>query len=654
MKKILYFCSLAIILALNISAQENAKPFVIPELRQWSGKSGDFSLTPESSLVIDAKAGDKLEHIANLFSKDIKTMFGKDIAVRKGDPKAGDIYLTVGQTGSDNKESYKLNIEDIVRLTGKEETGVFWGTRTLLQILEQSDKLVLPKGETLDFPKYEVRGFMLDCGRKFFRIGFLRDYVKFMSYYKMNTFQIHLNDSSNYNRYGRDWSKVYAAFRLESDTYPGLTAQDGHYTKKEFIDLQKLAEDLYVNIIPEIDVPSHSLAFSRYKPEIGSAKYGMDHLDLFNPETYNFVDGLFKEYLEGPNPVFRGKQVNIGTDEYSNKDREVVEKFRYFTDRYIRYVEQFGKQAVVWGALTHAKGETPVKVDNVIMNIWHNPYAQPRDMAKLGYKMISIPDGLLYIVPQAGYYYNYLNTHRLYNNWEPRFIGKEEFEDGDPQVLGGMFAVWNDHVGNGISEKDVHHRVWPAMQTLAVKMWAGNGNLIPVEEFDKKRELLSEAPGVNIMGRVKGKTGVVLEKDELTAGEATGMEEIGYNYRVDFKLNALEAAKGTTLFESPHATVYLADPKNGLLGFAREGYLFTFDYAVPVGDKKEVSIAIEGDSKSTRLYVNGELRQTLDISSIVWTENGKFRTALVRTLVFPLEKAGNFKGKIKNLKVTVL
>lgn len=111
------------------------------------------------------------------------------------------------------------------------------------------------------------------------------------------------------------------AFRLESDTYPGLTAEDGYYTKREFIDLQKLAENLYVEIIPEIDAPAHTLAFTHYKPEIGSKEYGMDHLDLFNPETYKFMDGLFKEYLEGDEPVFRGKKVHIGTDEYSNKKK---------------------------------------------------------------------------------------------------------------------------------------------------------------------------------------------------------------------------------------------------------------------------------------------------------------------------------------------
>ena len=83
-------------------------------------------------------------------------------------------------------------------------------------------------------------------------------------------------------------------FRLESETYPGLTARDGSYSKKEFIDFQKQAATNFVEIIPEIDIPAHSLAFTHYKPEIGSKEYGMDHLDLFKPETYQFADNLFK------------------------------------------------------------------------------------------------------------------------------------------------------------------------------------------------------------------------------------------------------------------------------------------------------------------------------------------------------------------------
>lgn len=153
--------------------------------------------------------------------------------------------------------------------------------------------------------------------------------MKIMSYYKMNCFQIHLNDNGFKKFYGNDWSQTPAAFRLESTVFPGLATEGAHYSKKEFVELQMLAEQYGVTVLPEIDVPAHSLAFTRYKPEIASKEYGEDHLDLFNPETYLFLDSLFAEYLGGENPVFRGKEVHIGTDEYDNSDPNVVEKFRF-------------------------------------------------------------------------------------------------------------------------------------------------------------------------------------------------------------------------------------------------------------------------------------------------------------------------------------
>lgn len=366
-----------------------------------------------------------------------------------------------------------MNIGETAQISAATVQGLYWGTRTLLQLSEQSATHVIPCGSSTDIPQYAMRGFMIDCGRKFIPMDYLRSLVKMMGYYKMNTLQVHLNDNGFRQFFGNDWNKTQAAFRLESDTYPGLTAKDGSYSKKEFIELQKLAEENSVEIIPEIDVPAHSLAFTHYKPEIASKDYGMDHLDLFKPETYEFVDGLFKEYLEGKEPVFRGKRVHIGTDEYSNAKKDVVEKFRAFTDHYIKFVEKYGKQAMVWGALTHAKGETPVKSKDVIMSCWYNGFANPKDMKEQGYQLVSIPDGLVYIVPAAGYYYDYLNCQHLYNNWTPATIGNQKFEENDPAILGGMFAVWNDHAGNGISVKDIHDRVYPALQTLAVKCWTG-------------------------------------------------------------------------------------------------------------------------------------------------------------------------------------
>ena len=283
-----------------------------------------------------------MQRIARMLADDCNTLFNHTPQIVEGKGKKGDLILSLKKDKSLGQEGYAIRVTDRIELTAPKAIGVYWGTRTLLQIAEQNkEDLALPKGEIRDYPDYAMRGFMIDCGRKFIPMSYLRDYVKIMAYYKMNTLQIHLNDNGFKQYFEQDWNKTYAAFRLESDTYPGLTARDGFYTKKEFIDLQKLAEECFVEIIPEIDAPAHTLAFSHYKPEIGSKEYGMDHLDLFNPETYKFMDGLFKEYLEGEEPVFRGPRVHIGTDEYSNKDKKVVEKFREFTDHYIRYVEGF-------------------------------------------------------------------------------------------------------------------------------------------------------------------------------------------------------------------------------------------------------------------------------------------------------------------------
>ena len=628
-------------------ASVNSKPFVVPELKQWTGKDGNFTPGTNAKIVCTS-ANPELLRIAQMFADDYQQMFGKTLSVTQGKATPGDFILSLSADKKLGEEGYEIKITDRITTSAPTLTGLYWSTRTLLQIAEQSQEHSFPKGIIRDYPDYSIRGFMIDCGRKFIPMSYLQDLVKIMAYYKMNTLQVHLNDNGFKQYFDNNWDKTYAAFRLESETYPGLTARDGSYSKKEFIDFQKQAATNFVEIIPEIDIPAHSLAFTHYKPEIGSKEYGMDHLDLFKPETYQFADNLFKEYLKGDDPVFVGKRVHIGTDEYSNAKKEVVEKFRAFTDHYIRLVEGFGKQAVIWGALTHAKGDTPVKSENIIMNAWYNGYADPATMIKDGYQLISIPDAMVYIVPLAGYYQDYLNEVFLYKEWTPAHIGKAVFEEKHPAILGGMFAIWNDHAGNGISVKDIHHRVFPALQTLAVKTWTGKETSLPFEVYNEKRSAISEAPGVNQLGRIGKSPALVYERSTVAPGSTSTYPEIGYNYTVSFDITGAPEKSGTELFRSPNAVFYLADPIRGMMGFARDGYLNTFPYKVNPGEK--ATIQIEGDHRSTTLRVNGKVVEEMNIQK--WYFNaGKDSMSYIRTLVFPLEKAGNFNSRIENLKV---
>ena len=628
-------------------AAVNPKPFVVPELKQWTGKDGNFTPGKDTRIVCTSQ-NPELLRIARMFADDYQQMFGQTLTVAQGKATSGDFVLSLSADKKLGEEGYAIKITDRVAISAPTPTGLYWSTRTLLQLAEQNQERSLPQGTIRDYPDYPLRGFMIDCGRKFIPMAYLQDLVKIMAYYKMNTLQVHLNDNGFKQYFEHNWDKTYAAFRLESETYPGLTARDGSYSKKEFIDFQKQAASNFVEIIPEIDVPAHSLALTHYKPEIGSKEYGMDHLDLFKPETYEFVDALFKEYLEGDNPVFVGKRVHIGTDEYSNAKKDVVEKFRAFTDHYIRFVEGFGKQAVVWGALSHAKGDTPVKSENVVMNAWYNGYADPATMIKDGYQLISIPDGLVYIVPKAGYYYDYLNEPYLYKEWTPAHIGKAVFDEKHPSILGGMFAIWNDHVGNGISVKDIHHRIFSPLQTLSVKMWTGAQTGIPYETFNEKRALLSEAPGVNQLARIGKKPELVYERSTVAPGSTSDYPEIGYNYTVSFDITGAKESEGTELFRSPNAVFYLSDPIRGMMGFARDGYLNTFPYKVNPGEK--ATIQIEGNNCSTTLRVNGKVVDEMNTQKLYFNA-GKDSMNYVRTLVFPLEKAGNFNSKVQNLKV---
>ncbi|GJQ05241.1 family 20 glycosylhydrolase [Capnocytophaga canimorsus] len=643
-----HFMIIAFCLFFGISTAQNTKPFVIPELSQWQQGKGNFTISEKTSISADMKSAE----VAQAFTDDFKTMFGKNLKINNS---KSDIHFEIHSDILKDKgeEAYQIEIGQQVKVSANSTKGLYWATRTLLQLSEQS--FDLPCGTIIDYPQYPLRGFMLDVGRKFFTIDYLKSVVKLMAYYKMNTFQIHLNDNGFKKFFNEDWGKTYSAFRLESTTFPGLAAKDGHYTKDEFRQLQIDALKQGVTIIPEIDAPAHTLAFAHYLPEIGSDKYGKDHVDLFNPKTYEFLNQLFKEYLEGENPVFVNPLVHIGTDEYNNEDPEVVEKFRYFTDYYIKYIESFGKKAALWGALTHAKGKTPVKVEDVLMFCWYNGYAEPRDMIALGYDVVSIPDGLVYIVPQAGYYYDYLNIKKLYESWTPATIGKEVFEENHPQIKGGMFAVWNDHCGNGISQQDVYHRVFPAMQTLSVKMWNGKNTTLPFADFDKKRLLLSEAPAVNVLGRPeKNEKGVVFEIKNPEKGKELGQKltDIGYDYRVTFYINAKSNPKGTALFTSDYATFYLSDPKSGKVGFSRDGYDYQFNYFLPTN--KKLKIIVKGTNKSTSLYVNDELIETLEIVPHKDDAHLDKPRKWVQTLVFPLKKLEHFNGKITDLKVEYL
>lgn len=683
MKKFLWIAYTA--LSCYIGMAQNAQPQVIPSLQKWEGGEGFFSFSKKTNLVISHSS---LQKGVEQFANDITSEYGYSNRLTSKKKNRNEIRFSLTEKKLPN-EGYIIDIQsDKIDVTANTPQGVFWATRTLLQMLHNAGTQ-LPVGKIQDYPNYSHRGFMLDVGRKFFSLEYLQNYIKLLSYYKMNEFQIHLNDNGFHVFFDNDWDKTYAAFRLESTTFPGLAAKDGHYTKDQFRQLQKMGMDYGVNVIPEIDVPAHSLAFTHYKPEIGSDTYGRDHLDLYNPETYAFVDALYAEYILGDNPTFIGPDLHIGTDEY---DKRESEKYREFTDRYLKYIQKLGKNVRMWGGLRWLKGKTPVTSENVIVNAWSKDWVDPFASIQEGYKLISTCDAWLYIVPSAGYYRDFLDEKWLYEQWIPEKINPDEtIPENSQALLGGMFAVWNDHVGNGTSQQDVHYRTLPALKVLAQKMWNRNP-LIPFDEYKKIADNLHEAPQVNMLGRVKHNQSKVLwyamnsskEKDLWNMGYdeisrqnitinktekslifgsksllQTPITDIGYDYKITFDLNLFDQTQDqAVLFESSNSKVFVNKKENTYtIGFARDGYTYHFD--IPVPSQVWNRIQFEGNYQNITLKV-GEKTQTLaPVKQEFKKENGKIAHMYYQqTLVFPLKNIGSsvhsFQGMMKNLKVEKL
>ena len=656
MKKTLTLFSMLLMCLLAFA--QNPCPQVIPALQQWKGAKGTLALPAQGSIVINPQDEATLGQTASILVEDLKELMGWEYTITTGKAKKNAIYLSLSKPDEQlGNEGYVLAINKKVSIEAPTPQGVFWGTRSLLQMLF-NQKAQLAKGTIRDWPEFPNRGFMLDVGRKFFTLDYLKQQIKVMSFYKMNEFQIHLNDNGFPQFFDNDWNKTYAAFRLESECFPGLTSKDGSYTKKEFTELQRMGMAYGVNVIPEIDIPAHSLAFTHYKPEIGTQEYGMDHLDLYKEETYKFVDALLDEYMCGEEPVFIGPDVHIGTDEYNKKE---AEQYRYFTDRYLKYVASYGKTPRMWGGLKWLPGKTPVQAEGVTVNAWSFDWVDPEVSIKEGYKLINTCDTYLYIVPGAGYYREFLDHQWLYETWTPWKMNRNQtLPVGTPGVLGGMFAVWNDQCGNGISEQDVYYRSFPAIQVMSERMWKGdNQQVVPFSEFEALCQSMPEAPGVNLLGRIEKET-LLAEEAVLTGKDSlfTSLDEVGYPYTVSFSICPDKKPNiSGVLFQGPHSTVYTNWENTGRIAFTRDGYAFTFgSFILPEGEWTDITI--KGDWKGTSLYVNGKLQERLE-GRKKRVYNPKYdrleSMPIQETLVFPLKQIGSpingFKGQIKNVIV---
>ena len=341
----------------------------MPEIREWKGNAGTFAPNAGSRIVIkDAE----LQEMADAFAKDYEAIMGQTLPVVTADSaNAGDFFFALTKEGKGlQEEGYLMTVDEKTAVEAETTTGAFWATRTILQSLKANGNI--PQGVARDYPLYKVRGFILDVGRKTFTMDWLEDTVKQMSWYKMNDFQIHLNDNliplEHYSQIGEDPMQAYSAFRLESDIKEGgkdglykadLTSKDVFYTKDEFRNLIQESRVYGVDIVPEIDTPAHSLALTKVRPDLRHGTYGRDNDHLALKEKYDesleFVQSIFNEYMgkDLSDPVFdKDTVVHVGADEYT----AAPEAYRKFADDMLKYVLGQRTYAAYLGKSFHDQG----------------------------------------------------------------------------------------------------------------------------------------------------------------------------------------------------------------------------------------------------------------------------------------------------------
>lgn len=660
-------------------AGKNAKPAVIPELQEWYGGEGTFFAKASAKIVVGNAA---LKATADAFAADYKAVTGFDISVTEGTKEnagEGDYYFGLAQSGQGlGKEGYTMEVGDAVAVEAEQATGVYWATRSILQILKQYGGSI-PKGIAKDYPKYEVRAFMIDVGRKPFALDTLYQFAKNMAWYKMNSFQIHLSDNlifhEDYPTLEEAAEQSYAGFRLESgvvneDTKKSATSEDMYYTKDEFRSFIQDSRAIGVDIVPEFDMPAHALPFTRAFPQFMTKKAGGGHaylieeLNLEQEGVTEWAQSIWNDYFEGDNPVFdEDMTVHIGTDEYHGTEGEAGrELFRKFSDDMIKFVQGKGRDVRMWGSLSNKYGKTPVASEGVQLNIWNTGYADPTAMYKLGYELINTLEGWNYIVPAAGYYNDYINASNIYSNWQPNVIGDLNASAGDDQILGGCYAIWHDSIdtrANGISQYDSFDRFFKPLPAYGAKLW-GDAKDRTYNEFAEVAAKTGTAPNTNVYAEVDFATKTIadytfdqsLNKDssangfDLTGSEntelvtstggkalalkggasyaETPLDLIGENAVVTMKVKMDADASGEQILcESKDAfgaygtyAIKASQKITGKVGYSREGYNFSFDYELPKNEWVELSF--HSGQNSVALYVNGEL---VDNNPAIYFEN---------------------------------
>src|SRR5215831_17691143 len=248
---------------------------IIPQPAHLTKKEGSFIITKNTSLIIPDGQDMKTAEFLNDY---LKKFYGFELSVKKEAAK-NSILIKTKLSGAD-KDAYTFESNrNEISITGATYAGSFYGMQTLIQLLpvQKSSSLKIPAVSIQDEPRFAYRGMLLDVGRYFYPVEFVKKYIDFIALHKMNYFHWHLTDDPgwrieikkypNLTKVGA-WRGKADVFRY-NDTTTGHERYGGYYTQEEIKDIVQYAKDRYITIIPEIEMPAHSFSALASYPELG-------------------------------------------------------------------------------------------------------------------------------------------------------------------------------------------------------------------------------------------------------------------------------------------------------------------------------------------------------------------------------------------------
>ncbi len=399
--------------------------------------------------------------------------------------KGNDIVLEIDNNLDCNDEGYCLKIDEkSITIKAKKPNGLFYGVQTLKQIIfehriESKQRIEVPCCEVFDEPDFSYRGFMLDCARHYFDKQVVKKYLDIMSLQKQNIFHWHLTEDQG--------------FRLEIDSYPLLaeigskrtqTKQNGiphggYYSKADVKEIVKYAQDRYINIIPEFDMPGHTRSVLASYPDLGCSKKKLEvsthwgiHSDILcagKEEVYTFLKKTLTEIAD----MFPYEYIHLGGDEAVKVEwtkcpdcKKKMEELGissyedlqgYMTNFAIEHLKTLGKKVVCWNESIYSHSLD----ESAMVQFWQlDGTKHTLEELKKGRKAIYSPTSSYYL----DYPYSMTSLKKAYL----KSGLTKEFEPYKEGIVGLEPPMWTEHVP---SCERLQYQVFPRLTAFAEVCW---------------------------------------------------------------------------------------------------------------------------------------------------------------------------------------